>query len=115
MGEVIIRDYTKRLKPWFHLTVEEKSFLALQSYRYNVVTSEEIKKYLTEIRKNNISNFLFPLLAYPIIDLAAKNVISYLQVIPQVFLQASAKYEQLDHSAYWFVMAFLDQPKSVLP
>jgi hypothetical protein len=27
MGEVIVRDYTKRLKPWFHLTVEEKSHL----------------------------------------------------------------------------------------
>jgi hypothetical protein len=24
---VIVRDYTKRLKPWFHLTVEEKSHL----------------------------------------------------------------------------------------
>ena len=23
MGEVMINDYTKRLKPWFHLTVEE--------------------------------------------------------------------------------------------
>jgi len=29
MGEVIVTDYTKRLKPWFHLTVEEKSFLIL--------------------------------------------------------------------------------------
>jgi len=27
MGDIIISDLTKRLKPWFHLTVEEKSHL----------------------------------------------------------------------------------------
>lgn len=29
MAEPIITDYTKRLKPWFHLMVEEKAYLIL--------------------------------------------------------------------------------------
>ena len=37
MGEVMINDYTKRLKPWFHLTVEEKAFIVMKAYRHNIL------------------------------------------------------------------------------
>ena len=46
MGEVIVTDYTKRLKPWFHLTCEEKAFMVKEAYKFNILSSEEIKDYL---------------------------------------------------------------------
>lgn len=66
MGEVIVRDYTKRLKPWFHLTVEEKSHLVFQSYKHSILNDEELKPYLNSVRVNNFVNMGFPFLFFPI-------------------------------------------------
>jgi hypothetical protein len=95
MGEVII-DYTKRNKPWFHYTGEEKSHLIyngyhiiyftktiiiviiilfmqnyqkINSYLKRVLLSDDVKEFLRDVRIHNWTNFAFPLLCYPVLKL----------------------------------------------
>ena len=77
MGEVMINDYTKRLKPWFHLTVEEKAFIVMKAYRHNILVSDEMRPYLWECRKKNVSNFFFPLIVLPLSSFTFKTVYFY--------------------------------------
>ena len=66
MAEPIVLDYTKRLKPWFHLSGEERSFIVQKSYRHNFLSSEEVKSYLTSVRINNVANCFFPFVMLPL-------------------------------------------------
>lgn len=56
-----------RLKPWFVLTEEERSFIAFQAYKKRVLASDEVKGYLRQARLVNISNLVFPFVAFPIL------------------------------------------------
>jgi hypothetical protein len=55
-----------RLKPWFILTDEERSHVVHRAYQTRVLTSEEVKPYLRQVRISNITQLIFPLLAFPI-------------------------------------------------
>lgn len=55
-----------RLKPWFALTDEERSFILLNAYKRRILSSDDIKGYLRQVRISNFTQILFPLLAFPI-------------------------------------------------
>lgn len=56
-----------KLKPWFVLTEEERSYIAFQSYKARVLNSDEVKGYLRSVRWSNYSNVLFPIIAFPLL------------------------------------------------
>jgi len=56
-----------RLKPWFVLTEEERSFITFQAYKKRVLSSDEVKGYLRQVRLVNASNLIFPIIAFPIL------------------------------------------------
>lgn len=56
-----------RLKPWFVLTEEERSYVAFQAYKARVLSSDEVKGYLRTVRWSNYSNVLFPIIAFPVL------------------------------------------------
>jgi hypothetical protein len=58
-----------RLKVWFHWTDEERSHAIYNAYSRRILKSHEIKNFLMVNRLNNVSNWGFPLLAYPLLNL----------------------------------------------
>jgi hypothetical protein len=114
MGDIIISDLTKRLKPWFHLTVEEKSHLIYQAYRHNVLVSDELKTYLRKIRYNNFSNFIFPLAVYPLTYLFLTKVYLFYKEIFLVLFQTSKEYDWNSGNGNWGCLVGLDQLKSLI-
>ena len=114
MGDIIISDLTKRLKPWFHLTVEEKSHLIYQAYRHNILVSDEIKTYLRKIRYNNFSNFLFPLAVYPLTYLFLTKVHLFYKEILLFLFQALEEHDWNSCVGYGGSLAHLDQLKSLV-
>ena len=56
-----------RLKPWFTLTDEERSYVLYNGYKRRVFKSEEVSDYLRTVRLSNISQVLFPVVAYPVL------------------------------------------------
>jgi hypothetical protein len=114
MGDIIISDLTKRLKPWFHLSVEEKSHLVYQAYRHNILVSEEIKTYLRKIRYNNFSNFVFPLAFYPLAYLFLTKVFIFYKEILFFLFQTLEKYERNCRNSNRARMVDLDQLKSLI-
>ena len=89
-----------RLKPWFTLTEEERSFVTLQSYKARVLSSEEVKGFLRQARLSNISNLVFPFIAFPILKRTAFRVAS-----PTLYFKStaitSAAYQGLVLGAAW--------------
>ncbi len=55
-----------KLKPWFGLTEEERSYVVLQAYKNHFLSSDEVQGYLRHVRWLNASNIAFPLIAYPL-------------------------------------------------
>ncbi|EGR30849.1 hypothetical protein IMG5_122500 [Ichthyophthirius multifiliis] len=55
-----------RLKTWFHWTPEEKSHAIYEGYFRRILKSHEIKNFLWANRLNNLSNWGYPLIAYPL-------------------------------------------------
>ena len=60
-----------KLKPWFALTEEERSFITYQAYKNRVLSSDEVKGYLRTVRFVNASNLIFPIIAFPILKRTA--------------------------------------------
>jgi hypothetical protein len=56
-----------RLKPWFHYTDEERSYVIFSAYKKRVLKSEDLKSFVVENRILNWSNWLFPLVAIPVL------------------------------------------------
>jgi hypothetical protein len=57
-----------RLKPWFHYTDEERSFVIFQAYKNRILKSEDLTSFMRTNRLLNWSNWLFPLAAYPLFN-----------------------------------------------
>jgi hypothetical protein len=57
-----------RLKPWFTLTDEERSFVVYNAYKRRVLKSDEVKDYLREVRISNLTQLIYPIIAYPILN-----------------------------------------------
>jgi len=55
-----------RLKPWFILTDEERSFVVYNAYQKRILTSEEVQPYLRQVRISNFTQVIFPLIAFPV-------------------------------------------------
>lgn len=70
---------TYRLKTWYLLKDEERSQLLYQAYRHKVLTSEEIKPFLDYVRLSNITQLIWPAIAYPILNatLFKHNIFRY--------------------------------------
>lgn len=57
-----------RLKPWFNYTDEERSLVILNAYKKRVLLSEDLKSFLTTNRIHNVSQWIFPVVAYPFLN-----------------------------------------------
>ena len=57
-----------KLKPYSHLTEEERSLIILGAYRVGALKREDVKSYITSIRFSNFSAFFFPFVAYPLLS-----------------------------------------------
>lgn len=57
-----------RLKPWFHWTDEERSHAIFNAYEKRILKSADLPSFLTANRLNNLSTWVFPLLALPLLS-----------------------------------------------
>lgn len=60
------QNHPLRLKPWFALTDEERSYIVLEGYRKHVLKPEEVKPIIRNSRLNNMTNVAFPFVAFPL-------------------------------------------------
>ncbi|KAL4447059.1 hypothetical protein ABPG74_013911 [Tetrahymena malaccensis] len=57
-----------RLKPWFHWTDEERSHAIYNAYQKRILRSEDLPSFLRANRINNVSTWVFPLIALPLFN-----------------------------------------------
>ena len=53
-----------RLKPWFALSEEERTYIVYNSYNKRILQSDEVKDYLKIARINTAANLTYPFAAY---------------------------------------------------
>ena len=55
------------LKLWFHYTDEERSYVILNAYKRRILKNEELETFMTCNRVLNWTNWLYPVVAYPLL------------------------------------------------
>lgn len=79
-----------KLKPWFTLTEEERSYIVYNAYKARVLASDDVKGYLRTTRIHHIANFVFPIVAYPILKRSVFKYASNLLYFKQTAAQSAA-------------------------